>query len=194
MSSKAAYEGRVSRVSLPLIDRHEIRIRPFEDRDWTAVWKILQPVFRAGETYAVPRDISEDVAKKKWTEPPASAFVAENEATADVLGTYYLRANFEGAGAHVANCGYVVSPAARGRGVATMMCAHSQRQAAAGGFLAMQFNLVAASNATAVRLWAKLGFEIVGTLPGAFLHPGEGYVDAYVMFKSLEGAEGRAER
>jgi ribosomal protein S18 acetylase RimI-like enzyme len=160
-------------------------IRPCGSRDWPQVWKILAPVFRAGETYAFPRDISEDDARKAWTDPPKEAFVAVDEADGEILGTFYLRPNQEGPGSHVCNCGYVTAESARGRGVASRMCEHSQAIAAERGFRAMQFNLVAASNEGAVRLWKKLDFEIVGTLPAAFRHPRLGLVDAHVMYKSL---------
>lgn len=164
-----------------------IEIRPFEAGDWDAVWTVIAPVFRAGETYPYPPDIGEDEAHRLWIEVPAATFVATDEDGA-VLGSYYLKPNQPGQGSHVCNCGYVVSTAARGRGIASAMCEHSQREAVAHGFRAMQYNLVVASNEGAVRLWRKLGFDIVGTLPGVFRHPRLGFVDAHVMFKQLDGA------
>ncbi len=160
-------------------------VRPYRDEDWASVWSILEPVFRAGDTYAYPRDITEDDARRTWTSSPKEVFVAEDPGTAQILGTYYLKPNHEGAGAHVCNCGYVVSLHARGRGLAAQMCEHSQREAVSRGFRAMQYNLVASSNQAAVHLWQKMGFAIVGSLPGAFAHPTLGFVDAYVMYKSL---------
>jgi ribosomal protein S18 acetylase RimI-like enzyme len=74
---------------------------------------------------------------------------------------------------------------ARGQGIASAMCGHSQEIARELGFRAMQYNLVVATNQVAVRLWQKHGFRIVGTLSGAFRHPELGYVDAHVMYKSL---------
>jgi ribosomal protein S18 acetylase RimI-like enzyme len=158
-------------------------IRPSEPRDHDAIWRILEPTFRAGETYPVPRDISRSDALTYWHSPSHGVFVAEDQDA--IAGTYYLRANNRGGGEHVANCGYVVAPAAFGRGVARAMCAHSLDQARAHGFTAMQFNFVIASNERAVRLWQHLGFAIVGRLPGAFRHPRLGPVDAYVMMRSL---------
>jgi ribosomal protein S18 acetylase RimI-like enzyme len=160
-------------------------IRRYERQDWSNVWAILEPVFRAGETYAFPVDISEEDARRAWTGSPKEIFIAEDGDTGQIVGTYYLKPNHDGPGSHVCNCGYVVSADARGRGVASLMCEHSQDEAASRGFRAMQFNLVAASNDGAVRLWKKMGFDVVGTLPGAFRHPNLGFVDAHVMYKLL---------
>jgi ribosomal protein S18 acetylase RimI-like enzyme len=119
-----------------------------------------------------------------WVEVPARSFVA-SDSEGRILGTYFIKANQPGLGAHVCNCGYVVAPTAQGRGVATLMCEHSQTQALAMGFRAMQFNFVVATNTRAIRLWERLGFSVVGRLPGAFNHQTLGYVDALVMFKQL---------
>jgi len=131
----------------------------------------------------VPRDISRADALAYWHTPGHAVFVAEDAGT--IVGTYYLRANNRGGGAHVANCGYVVAPDAFGRGVAQAMCSHSLGEAKSRGFSAMQFNFVIASNERAVRLWQRMGFAIAGRLPGAFQHPRLGLVDAYVMLRSL---------
>lgn len=161
-----------------------ISIREAHPTDWPAIWSILEPVFRAGETYSFSREISESDAKQAWMVVPQATFVAVDEA-GDILGTYYIKPNQPGQGAHVCNCGYVTGEKARGKGVASRMCEQSQEEATRRGFLSMQFNLVVSSNTGAVRLWKQLGFTIVGTLPKAFKHPSLGYVDAYVMFKAL---------
>jgi ribosomal protein S18 acetylase RimI-like enzyme len=158
-------------------------IRQSRPQDADAIWRILEPTFRAGETYPIPRDISRSDALVYWHPPGHSVFVAED--ANGIVGTYYLRANNRGGGAHVANCGYVVAPNAFGRGVARAMCAHSMEQARARKFTAMQFNFVIASNSRAVQLWQSLGFTIAGRLPGAFEHPNLGFVDAYLMIRSL---------
>lgn len=142
-------------------------------------------MFRAGDTYAYPPDIDEDTARATWTGEPHKVFVAEGNSSNQILGTYYLTPNFQGPGEHVCNCGYIVSAMARGKGIATAMCKHSQQHALEQGYLAMQFNYVASSNTGAIRLWKKLGFDIVGTLPGAFLHSEQGFIDAFVMYKQL---------
>jgi ribosomal protein S18 acetylase RimI-like enzyme len=158
-------------------------IRPALPTDDDAIWRILEPTFRAGETYPIARDISRLDALAYWHAGGQAVFVAE--ADGQIVGTYYLRANTGGGGAHVANCGYVVAPDASGRGVARAMCMDSLERARQRGFTAMQFNFVIASNAAAVHLWQSCGFMTVGHLPGAFQHPRLGNVDALVMFRGL---------
>lgn len=161
-------------------------IRRYQESDWPALWPLLHATFAAGETYAYSPPSSEAEIHQAWITAPAATYVA-CDADGGLLGTYILKPNQPGLGAHVCNCGYVVAPEAQGRGVATAMCEHSQREALAMGFLAMQFNLVVSTNVRAVRLWKKLGFAVVGTLPGAFWHQRLGFVDALVMFKTLSG-------
>lgn len=161
-----------------------LSIRLFEDSDWHKVWSLLEPIFRAGETYAYSPLITAAEAKVVWVQVPQETYVAS---LADsIVGTYYLKPNQPELGAHVCNCGYAVSPEARGRGVASAMCVHSQVRAAEIGFKAMQYNLVVITNAGAIRLWERHGFEKLAQLPAAFRSQTQGYVDALVMYKLLD--------
>jgi len=160
-----------------------MQIRPAEARDHEPVWSILEPVIQAGEVYALPRDMGREAAIAYWFGPDRQTFVAEEDGR--LLGTYYLRANQAGGGAHVANGGYLTATEAQGRGVARAMCEHSLEAARQAGFRAMQFNLVVSTNERAVRAWLGAGFEVVGRLPGAFQHPTHGFVDALVLYRTL---------
>ena len=161
-----------------------MQIRPATPADAAAIWAIIGPTIRAGETYALDRNMSEAEALAYWFGADKAVFVAEAEDK--ILGSYYLRANQAGGGAHVANCGYMTAASATGRGVARAMAEHSLAEACDRGFRAMQFNFVVATNDRAIRLWQSLGFEIVGRLPGAFAHPAHGFVDALVMYRALD--------
>ena len=158
-------------------------IRPATEADYEAVLDIVAPTLAAGETYAIARDLDRAGVSAYWFGPTHEVFVAQADGV--ILGTYYLMANQAGGGAHVANCGYMTAPSAQGKGVARAMCEHSLVRAKERGFRAMQFNHVVSTNTRAVALWQKLGFDIVGTLPQAFNHPVHGYVDSYLMFRSL---------
>lgn len=152
--------------------------------DFDQIWPIFKEIVSTGDTYAYETDTNKEQAYELWMNQPARTYLAEQDG--EVIGTYYLKTNQAGPGKHVCNCGYMVASSARGRGLATLMCEHSQAQAKTLGYLAMQFNFVAASNAGAIRLWLKLGFEEVGRLPMAFNHPVKGMVDALVMYKQLD--------
>ena len=149
------------------------------------MWPVIEKVFRAGETYPFSPEITEEEAFNAWTKLPQETYVAI-DADGEVLGTYYIKPNQPGLGSHVCNCGYIVSESARGKGVASGMCEHSQQIAVEAGFRAMQYNLVVSTNDGAIHLWKKLGFQVIGILPKAFKSKSAGYVDALVMYKELK--------
>lgn len=158
-------------------------IRAALPEDAAGIWAILEPVLRAGETYALPRDMSAADALAYWCRAEHETFVAVD--STGIVGTYFLRANQGGGGAHVANCGYMSAAHAQGRGIARLMLEHSLEQARRRGFLAMQFNFVVSTNERAIRTWQAYGFQEVGRLPAAFRHPRLGLVDALVMYRML---------
>ena len=141
---------------------------------------MLEPVFRAGDTYSIDPDISQDAALAYWI--GEHAFVAEDD---EILGTYYIRDNQKGGGAHVCNCGFVTNQSSEGKGVATSMLTHALTAAERLGYLAMQFNFVLESNARAVTLWKRHGFNELGRQPRAFQMPDGSYVDALILHKFL---------
>ena len=158
-------------------------IRPVTEVDDDRLWMMLEPVFRAGDTYAIDPAISRADALAWWRGGTHRAFMLEDGGQA--LGSYYICPNQQGGGAHVCNCGFVTAPDAQGRGVARGMLQHALDEARRRGFRAMQFNFVVETNTRAVALWQANGFDIVGRLPGAFRHPDQGFVDALVMYRRL---------
>lgn len=160
-----------------------MKIRQAETRDHATIFTMIDPVFKAGDTYAIDRDLNRDQTLAYWCALEKTVFVVEDKDT--LLGTYYLVRNFGGGGSHVCNCGYITSEAARGKGVARTMLNHSLKTAKDAGFRAMMYNSVISTNIRAVQTWQRAGFEQVGRLPDAFNHPDHGYVDALVMFKTL---------
>lgn len=159
-------------------------IKCHPEKHWPEIWGFMESVFVAGESYPIAMDVSEQSARNYWFSDDKTVFAASDE-NGIVRGTYYIRPNSDGLGAHICNCGYIVDPACRGRGIASQMCGHSQVYGGEAGYRGMQYNLVVGTNETAVRLWQKHGFEIIGTVPGAFARRGTDYVDAHIMFKSL---------
>jgi ribosomal protein S18 acetylase RimI-like enzyme len=160
-----------------------IEIRATGPDDAAAIWQVLRAVIEPGDTFPFEPDASRQEVLATWFSPGAHSYVAEEEG--QVVGSYFIRPNQPGLGAHVANGSYAVHPSFRRRGVGRAMAEHSFAEARALGFRALQFNLVVSTNESAIALWRSLGFETVGRLPGAFHQPGRGYADALVMFRTL---------
>ena len=165
-----------------------MKIRRATPADYDNIWTLVEPVFRAGDTYPVVRDISRKDGLAYWLVPEKTLFVAEDVSKAGdnkLVGLYYIKPNTGGGGNHICNCGYITRASERGKGIARQLCEHSLKFAKESGYRGMQYNLVISTNEAAVHLWQKMGFDIVGTLPGVFNHPSKGDVDAYVMFQTL---------
>ena len=158
-------------------------IRAATQRDRDAIWNIFREIVATADTYTFDPNISRDEALAYWFRSDTHTYVAENNGR--VIGTYILRANQSGPGSHVANAAFMVARGAQGQGIGRAMAEHCLNEARHFGFRAMQFNFVVSTNVAAIRLWQQFGFEIVGTLPGAFRHSQKGYVDVYVMFRSV---------
>lgn len=151
--------------------------------DFEFFWPTFSATIMAQEAYAFDATMTFAQSYALWCESPLKTYVYVENNT--VLGTYYIKANAMGPSRHICNCGYMVSQAARGRGVARKMCEHSQKVTLELGFDAMQFNSVVSSNEVAVALWKKLGFDIIGTIPKAYHHGKLGLIDSYIMYKWL---------
>jgi ribosomal protein S18 acetylase RimI-like enzyme len=182
---------------------NRLKIRSATQQDREAIWKIFHEVVAAGDTYAIDPNMSRDDALAYWFRDDTHTYVAVHGSVGKpmasptgerVVGSYILRPNQSGGGSHVANAAFMVASSARGQGIGRAMCEHCLSEARRLGFRAMQFNFVISTNESAIRLWQQLGFKIVGTLPGAFRHPQRGYVDVYVMFRSLVDEVGRDRR
>lgn len=158
-------------------------IREATLNDTNGIWEIFEQVVKPGDTYAFDPDSSRDDMLKLWFAPTMSVYVAEENNK--ILGTYFIKPNQVGLGAHIANCGYMVHAETRGRGLGKQLCEHSLVTARERGYKGMQFNFVVSTNTTAVKLWQNLGFSIIGTIPGGFKHRQLGYVDAYIMFQEI---------
>jgi L-amino acid N-acyltransferase YncA len=160
-----------------------LEIRPATDANHNAIWEIFRDVISVGDVFAFDPRMPRAEALAFWCAADKHVYVAEENGR--VLGSYYLTANHDGGGSHVANAGYMVAASARGHHLGRAMCEHSLSEARQLGFRAMQFNFVVSTNESAIHLWEELGFKIIGTLPGAFRHPQKGFVDSYIMFRSL---------
>jgi L-amino acid N-acyltransferase YncA len=161
-------------------------IRPAHDADWDRMRAIFYAVIATGTSYVFAPDTSDDDARAYWLGPGISTWVAEDEGDGRILGMYKLIPNRRDRGSHIGNASFMVDPNSQGRRVGETLGRHCLHKAKRAGFLAIQYNFVVSTNTAAVRLWRKLGFEIVGTLPKAFRHEELGLVDVYVMHRPLD--------
>ena len=161
-----------------------LQIRPATDEDHDAIWEIFHAVVCGGRYLCLrSTNVAGRCAGVLVRLGLIRTYIAEQDGR--VSGSYYIARNQQGGGDHVANAGFMVASSARGFGLGRAMAEHCLSEARRFGFRAMQFNFVVSTNESALRLWRNLGFKIVGTLPGAFRHPARGFVDVYVMFRSL---------
>ncbi|MDN5284720.1 MAG: putative acetyltransferase YhhY [Mucilaginibacter sp.] len=158
-------------------------IREAINNDLDGVWEIFGQVIKTGDTYAFDPNSQKEDLPKLWFAPTMKVYVAEEDGK--ILGTYFIKPNQTGLGAHIANCGYMVHPETRGRGLGKQLFDHSWRIAKEMDYKGMQFNFVVSTNTIAVKLWESLGFKIIGTIPKGFNHQQLGYVDAYIMFRKI---------
>jgi len=163
-----------------------VTIREATDRDRDAIWEIFRATVAPGDAFVYDPNTPREEAMAYWFANGTRTYVAEEDGK--VVGSYILRPNRPGLGNHVANAGFMVDPTARRSGIGRTMGEHALDEARRLGYRAMQFNFVISTNGSAIRLWQRLGFKIVCTLPDAFRHSQKGLVDAYVMFRSLEQA------
>jgi L-amino acid N-acyltransferase YncA len=161
-----------------------VRIRAFVEADWPQVWPIVREVVRAADTFAYDPAMTAEEAHATWIEASPGLTVVAIERDR-ILGTAKMGPNRAGPGAHVATASFMVAAAARGRGVATALCRFALDWAREQGYAGMQFNAVAETNHAAIGLYKRLGFSIVGTLPGAFAHPTQGRVGLHIMYREL---------
>lgn len=151
--------------------------------DYQQFWPTFKAIAAAQDSYAFAPDISYDEAFEAWCLEPQVTYVTRHNGK--IAGSYYLKPNAAGPASHICNCGYMVAADFQGQGIARALCNHSQEIAMDLGFKAMQFNSVLATNAAAIHLWKSLGFSIIGTIPDAYNHKQSGFVDAFIMYKSL---------
>jgi L-amino acid N-acyltransferase YncA len=160
-----------------------VKIVPVEEKYFPQILLIWNEIVAEGLTFPwieafTPAQLR---AKLRADETVGCAVDADDA----VLGIFHVHPNNEGRCAHIANCGYMVRSAARGRGVGRMLVRESLVAARAEGFKGMQFNAVVSTNRAALALYQSEGFEIIGVVPGGFLLKSGEYVDLYIMFRSL---------
>jgi ribosomal protein S18 acetylase RimI-like enzyme len=163
--------------------RRMIEIRKATQTDHDKIWEIIKKVIATGDTYVFDPNSSKEKMLAYWFGPDKHTYVAilDNQ----IVGTFVIKDNQPDLGSHIANGAYMTSPLASGQGIGKSMGEFSLHEAKRLGYKAMQFNIVVKSNDRAVRLWQKLGFNIIGEIPEAFNHRKNGLTNAYIMYRKL---------
>lgn len=159
----------------------EIRKATIDDQE--AIWNILKIVIATGDTYCFAPNSTKEKMLNYWCNDDKYTHVAIVDRK--VAGTFIIKDNQIDLGSHIANASYMVSSEYAGQGIGKLIGEYSINVAKKLGYIAMQFNIVVKTNERAVRLWQKLGFDIVGEIPDAFNHIQNGYTNAYIMYRKL---------
>ena len=95
----------------------------------------------------------------------------------EVVGLYILHPNNVGRCGHISNASYAVKKSKRGMHIGEFLVKDCLAKAKEIGFKILQFNAVVATNTSALKLYAKLGFTQLGIIPNGFLMKDGTYED-----------------
>ena len=159
-----------------------------DDSDLTHIWEtMLQPRFKAGDSFCVPTDIGKEDALAFWAASSNRVFLAEVAAdgSGKGVGTYWIAPSQQAGGSHVASCSFITAPNCEHKGVGRAMLDHALQTAAGEEYRSMQLSFVVSTSKCAISLFLSGGFQEIGKLPAAFEHPKLGYVDVCIFYKTL---------
>jgi GNAT superfamily N-acetyltransferase len=132
--------------------------------DLDSLFDLFADIVASGQGYPHAPPLTRDAFRATWLGVGTTVIAARLGSA--LAGAYYLKANFPGRGAHIANAGYAVAAEYRGQGVGRALVEDSIRRAPDLGFDAIQFNLVFVSN-PARPMYEELGWREIGRVPRA---------------------------
>ncbi|MDF0676726.1 MAG: GNAT family protein [Nitrospira sp.] len=158
-----------------------------ESRDFPLLAKLYDRIVAEGTSYPHERSLTEAEFHDYWVTGKSTvvAYERPRKSAQEPLGAFYLKPNWPGRARHVANAGFIVVPEWRNRGLGRLLGAVMLDYAKELGYRSVIFNLVFSENQVARHLWEKLGFRVLGVLPGAVRMNDDQYQDALIMFRSL---------
>jgi RimJ/RimL family protein N-acetyltransferase len=157
------------------------------NQDLPLLAKLYDRIVAEGTSYPHERPLTEDEFQDYWVKGKSAVVAYERPRKTDgeLLGAFYLKPNWPGRARHVANAGFIVAPEWRNRGLSWLLGAVMLDYAKELGYRSVIFNLVFSENQVARHLWEKLGFRVLGVIPGAVRKNDGSYQDALIMFRSL---------
>lgn len=159
-------------------------LKPFSQEDENCLYDIFKEVVDSGSQFPYECNSIQEFYHQ-FLNPMSHVYVCHS-LTGEVIGGFYIRSNFPGRSNHIANAAYMIRGTYRGQGIGTLLAKASLHIAKDLGFQAMQFNMVLSQNVVATKLYQKLRFNIVGTLPEAIRNPDGSYQDGYIMYRKLD--------
>ncbi|MBS0629659.1 MAG: MarR family transcriptional regulator [Verrucomicrobia bacterium] len=159
-------------------------LEPFEEKDKSQLYEIFKEVVDSGLQFPYESSSVQEF-NRQFFAPGTQVYVCRT-LDGQVVGGFYLRSNYPGCrSSHIANAAYMIKESYRGKGIGSLIIKASLHFAKDLGYHTMQFNMVLSKNVQAIKLYEKLGFSIVGTLPNAIRNLDGSYQDGYVMSRPL---------
>lgn len=176
-------EGELVEIHKQLAKRG-LTLTPFSQEDESGLYEIFRDVVDSGSQFPYECSSVQEFYRQFFA-PTSEVYVCRS--ATEVVGGFFVRSNFPGRSSHIANAAYMIKSFYRGQGIGTLLINASLEIAKAMGFQAMQFNMVLSQNGAATKLYQKLGFNIIGTIPEAIRNPDGSYQDGYVLHRKLKG-------
>lgn len=156
----------------------------FAQKDEQPLYEIFKEVVDSGVEFPYESNSIQEFHRQFFA--PGSEVYVCHASDGEVVGGFTLSANFPGRSRHIANAAYMIKSSYRGQGIGTWLVKASLKIAKTLGFRAMQFNMVLSGNEAANKLYAKLGFQTIGTVPEAVRNPDGSYQDGHILYRKLE--------
>ncbi len=162
----------------------DIRIRPYDMKYLKDAVMIWNQVVEDGVAFPQTEPLTEESGHAFFEEQSFTGIACE-EGSEDVLGIYILHPNNVGRCGHICNASYAVRSDVRGKHIGEILVRHCMQKGRELGFRILQFNAVVSTNTYALRLYKKLGFVQLGTIPGGFLMKDGHYEDIIPHYRRL---------
>ena len=159
-------------------------LRNYQTADLDSMRKLWNQIVEEGQAYPQEEGLTEEGSRDFFSSQTYCG-LAEDADTGSFLGFYILHPNNIGRCGHIANASYAVCPGMRGQRIGERLVADSIEQAKKQGFRILQYNAVVKENTFARRLYEKLGFIQLGTIPGGFRRKDGEYVDICPYYREL---------
>ncbi len=180
-------------VEAKLKDGTRIQLVLAGQADVEPLRRLYEIIVAEGTSYPHARFPNRDDFMDYWFrgKSTVAAYLVERSLDSRMLGAFYLKPNWPGRARQVANAGFIVAPEWRNKGLGWLLGATMLQYAKELGYRSVIFNLVFSENQAAQHLWKKLGFSVLGAIPGAVRKDDGTYQDALIMFRSLMEVRGQ---